>query len=145
MCRIASTDRPGSSRYSTRLVAGLVSLALIVTVAGNDAVAETLSGTWVGSGFVSPAAGQRERVRCRVIYTPRSSRIVGVSATCASASTTLRQVGELVKVRENRYVGDFFNPQFNISGRVRVVLSGGSQTVTLSSSEGQGQLSLRRR
>lgn len=129
----------------TLLFAGcFLTIAAVVAYSGS-AFAETLRGTWVGSGHINPGNGQRERVRCRVTYSPRSARIIGVVATCASPSATLRQTGELVKVSESRYVGDFYNSQFDLSGRVRVLLSGGRQTVTLSSSRGGGSLVLRRR
>lgn len=109
-----------------------------------SAHAETLSGTWSGSGSVSPRDGKTEAVRCKVTYSPQGSA-VGVSATCASSSTTIQQTGSLTKVSDSRYVGDFYNSQYDISGRVRVSVSGSSQTVTFSSPRGSGSLNLRRR
>jgi hypothetical protein len=47
-------------------------------------------------------------------------------------------------VSPNRYVGDFYNSEYDISGRVRVVISGSSQTVTFSSAKGSGSLSLKK-
>jgi hypothetical protein len=47
-------------------------------------------------------------------------------------------------VTANRYVGDFYNSEYDISGRIRVSVSGSSQTVTFSSARGKGSLSLRR-
>ena len=69
--------------------------------------ADTLSGTWSGSGSVSPKDGKTERVRCRITYSPQGSSTVGVSATCASSSTTIHQAGSLSKVSDSKYVGDF--------------------------------------
>lgn len=110
-----------------------------------SAKADTLSGTWSGTGYVQPKDGQREKVRCRVSYSPQGASVVAVSATCASASTTIQQSGSLSKVSESRYVGDFYNSQYDISGRVRVSISGGSQTVSFSSPRGSGSMSLKRR
>ncbi|MEM7775907.1 MAG: hypothetical protein AAF732_09885 [Pseudomonadota bacterium] len=111
----------------------------------SSALAATLRGTWVGSGYFKPGSGPSERVRCRVTYSPRTRRVIGVVARCASASGTLRQTGELLKIRENRYVGDFYNAQFNVRGRVRVTISGRRQTVVFVGDGGAGRLRLRRR
>ncbi len=109
------------------------------------AAADPLSGSWSGGGYVQPKDGQREKVRCRVSYSPQGGSTVGVSATCASASLTIRQAGSLTMVNPNRYVGDFYNSEYDISGRIRVSVSGNSQTVSFSSPRGGGSLSLSRR
>lgn len=127
------------------IAAALAGSFALSTALPSGANAATLSGSWSGSGYVKPASGARENVRCRVTYSPISSKTVRVTATCASAATTIRQTGSLTKVREDRYIGDFFNSQYNVKGRVRVLIRGSSQTVTFSSSDGRGQLSLRRR
>ncbi len=104
-----------------------------------------LEGSWRGSGYVSPTSGARENVRCRVRYSQQASKVYSVSATCATASTTIIQTGEVLEVSGGRYVGDFYNPQFDVSGRVRVQMSGDHQTVTFSGGRGRGSLSLTRR
>ena len=118
--------------------------ALSFCVLPDAAYSEPLQGTWSGSGTVEPTGGQREKVRCRVSYSPQGSKVVAVSATCASASTKIRQTGQLSMVTPNRYVGDFYNSEYDISGRIRVSVSGSSQTVTFSSPRGKGSLSLRK-
>ena len=72
-------------------------------------------------------------------------KIYVVSARCASASTSLNQTGELLKVRSNLFVGDFYNPQFDVRGRIRVVISGNTQRVTLKSDRATGSLRLKKR
>ncbi|MEQ1716861.1 MAG: hypothetical protein ABL907_12880 [Hyphomicrobium sp.] len=120
-------------------------VAFALTLGGIGlAHAEPLSGTWSGSGYVQPKDGQREKVRCRVSYSPQGSQVVAVSATCASASMTIHQTGSLSMVSASRYVGDFHNPEFDVSGRVRVTISGASQTVTFSGARGGGSLNLHR-
>lgn len=104
-----------------------------------------LNGTWAGSGYIHPKAGKRERVRCVVRYDRESAKVFAVSATCASSSASIRQTGEVLKVRSNTYVGDFYNRQFDIRGRVRVRISGAQQTVVFSSSDGGGRLTLSKR
>jgi hypothetical protein len=123
----------------------ILPLALVLTIGGPvSAVAEPLSGTWSGSGYIQPNDGKREKVRCRVTYSPQGSSVVAVNATCASASNTIHQTGSLSMVSANKYVGDFHNPEFDVSGRVRVSVSGSSQTVTFSGARGGGALNLRR-
>lgn len=127
-----------------RLFLSLITLLGAVNIP-QSAVAQELAGTWSGGGTVRLPSGESERVRCRVSYSPLSSRVYAVAATCATQSTTIRQSGELLMVRPGRYIGDFYNPQFDIGGRIRVRVSGGRQTVTMMSSSGSGQLTLTRR
>ena len=125
-----------------------LAITLMVAMSGltfAPATAASLSGSWSGSGFVKPSSGQRERVRCRVRYSRLSKKVFSVSARCASSSATISQSGTLLMIRPNLYVGDFYNAQFDISGRIRVKISGRSQSVTLSSSSATGRLRLRKR
>lgn len=121
----------------------LVFLALASAV--SPAAAASLDGAWSGSGIIRPRDADAERVRCRVSYSRLSQKVYSVSATCASASNTIRQTGELLMIRPNLFVGDFYNRQFDIRGRIRVVVRGTTQSVTLSSRDGRGSLSLQRR
>ncbi len=107
--------------------------------------AASLSGTWSGGGYVKPSGGKRERVKCRVTYRKQSSKVFSVSAVCASKSNKIRQSGEVLKVSSTRYVGDFYNSDFDISGRVRVKISGSRQTVSFKSSSGHGSMTLSKR
>lgn len=88
--------------------------------------ASGLDGSWRGSGYVTPTSGERESVRCSVQYSRQSSKVFSVSAKCATASATIVQTGEVLEVSGGRYVGDFYNSQYDVSGRVRVQLSGNS-------------------
>lgn len=128
------------------------SLTAIITIAMAPIMMPTLpahsaglQGTWRGSGYINPTNGARERVRCVVSYSRVTSRVFSVGASCASNSGSVRQTGELLRIRDSLYVGDFYNQQFNIRGRVRVQVRGGRQTVTFSSSDGGGRLTLTKR
>ena len=59
--------------------------------------------------------------------------------------TKIVQTGQLTTVNESRYIGDFTNAEYNISGSVRVVVRGNTQDVTFSSSSGTGSLALKKR
>ena len=126
-----------------RWALGLATAALILLPA--SLAAATLDGSWSGDGAITPRNGERERIRCRVTYSRLSAKVYSVSATCASASTTIRQSGTVLMVRPDVFVGDFYNQQYDMSGRIRVVVSGSTQNVTLSSRDGSGWLRLRRR
>ena len=52
------------------------------------------------------------------------------------------QTGEVLEVGVGRFAGDLYNPQFDVSGRVRVQVSGNRQTVTFFGAQGKGTLSL---
>ena len=147
---IMSCQSPIVSKSFARLTAAVMSVGVLLIATGATtqsafARAASLDGTWSGGGYVNGLNGQRERVRCRVSYRRRTSTIYSVSATCATRDTSIRQTGEVLKVRADRYVGDFYNAQFNISGRVRIRVRGRRQSVTFSSSRGGGAVQLRKR
>ena len=56
----------------------------------------------------------------------------------------IQQSGSLLKVGPTSNVGEFYNPGYDISGRVRVVVKGATQTVTFQSGRGKGSVSLRK-
>lgn len=110
-----------------------------------EAQSKGLEGYWRGSGYVSPAKGRRERVRCRVWISRASGKSYSVKARCASQGANIDQVGRVSKTGGNSYSGDFYNSDFNIRGRIRITLRGNRQAVALSSKEGSGRLTLFRR
>lgn len=122
----------------------VVALPLALAALTSAAHADTLSGTWSGSGSFKPTEGKSEAVRCKITYTPQGAA-VAVSAACASASATIRQTGSLTKVSDTKYIGDFYNDEYNVSGRVRVTVHGSSQSVSFSSAKGSGSMNLSRR
>ena len=52
----------------------IIVIAVMQGSLATPAAAASLGGSWSGSGFVKPASGQRERVRCRVTYTRLSKK-----------------------------------------------------------------------
>ena len=121
----------------------LVALALVLSIGQADAA--SLEGTWSGSGVANPTDGPREKVRCRISYKRESEKVFGLTATCATRSNKVQQTGKLLMVSATSYVGDFYNPAHDISGRVRVVVRGSRQTVTFQSARGSGRVTLRKR
>ena len=122
--------------------AAILVMALSALPIGSAQAAPGLEGTWSGSGYVVPKSGDRENVRCRVRFSRQSTKVYSVDATCSSATTNVVQTGEVLEVSAGRYAGDFYNPQYDISGRIRIQMSGNHQTVNFSGAQGQGSLSL---
>lgn len=120
-------------------------LAVIVIGFPMTSHAASLEGTWSGTGFVKPKDSKRQKVRCRITYSRESSKVFGVRAACATTSNKILQTGRVLKVSSKRYIGDFYNQQFDVSGRVRVSVSGSRQTVSFSSLRGHGRVTLRKR
>jgi hypothetical protein len=121
-------------------------LAVVLTIAPvNAAIAAELAGTWSGSGTVTLANGARERARCRASYIAAGGRTYAMSATCATASAKVSQTAILSQNTKNRFGGTFYNPEFGVTGRIRIIVSGKRQTVYLSGSAGHATFSMQRR
>ncbi len=128
------------------IVAFVLTFAVSMLTGGHTAQAASIAGSWSGSGFVQLKTGQKERVRCRVSYSKSTGRTFGLSATCASTAGTISQSGRVVQLKGgNRYSGRLYNPEHNVAGKIVVSVNGLHQTVTVTSSQGQGKFTLRRR
>lgn len=127
-----------------RLVAALVPLLLF---AGVPVLAKTasLAGSWGGGGWVSFASGTKEKARCRARYTRAGPGSFELHATCATASGSASQTATVYEVSPNRFRGSFHNMEYNVSGSIRVVVHGNSQSVTLTGDSGSASLTLSRR
>lgn len=137
-----------SGRRGGRALLGFVLLVpLAAAVPGNAASATALAGSWSGEGTVTDVQGPTEKVRCRVSYKQESDKVYGVEALCASTSKKMSQTGQLLEVRPGVYTGEFNLTQYDVTGRVRVVIDGDgeTQTVTFTSSKGDGEFTLTRR
>jgi hypothetical protein len=104
-----------------------------------------LSGSWSGGGWVSFASGTKERARCRARYNRAGGNSYQLSATCATASGTASQTATVYQVSPNRFRGSFHNVEYNVSGTIRIVVQGSSQSVTLAGDSGSASLNLSRR
>jgi hypothetical protein len=116
--------------------------ALATGAAG--AQAASLEGSWSGGGTVRFASGAEERARCRAHYSRRSNSVYVLRATCATPSGKAAQSATLQRVGDNRYSGTFYNSEFDISGRIYVILRGSSQSVHLTSGSGSASIRLSR-
>jgi hypothetical protein len=104
----------------------------------------SLEGSWSGGGSVSFATGSREQARCRAHYSRASKDSYRMNATCATASGKANQTATVHKISENKYRGNFHNPDFDITGTIFVVVNGNRQSVRLTSSSGWAMINLSR-
>lgn len=140
---------------STRLapagcgMCGFIALTALASLAMAEPAASdkgsSLAGSWSGGGWVSFASGTREKARCRARYSHAGGNSYELSATCATASGNASQPATVYEVSPNRFRGSFHNMEYNVSGTIRIVVHGGSQSVTLAGDSGSASLNLRRR
>ena len=144
--RFFQTSKAFQSCLSRARLGAFLSVAALVlgavTLPAVSVQADGFAGLWRGSGYVNPAEGQRERVRCRVVYRRLSADRYGVTARCATQAVNIDQSGEIRRTGRNSYAGSFYNMEYNVRGRIRVRVSGNRQSVTLSSPQGSGRLTL---
>jgi hypothetical protein len=121
-------------------------LAIGLSGGGAPSLAQAagLEGSWSGGGTVRLASGAEEHARCRAHYSRRSNAVYVLRATCATASGKAAQNATLQKVGDNRYSGTFYNSEYDISGRIYVIIRGSSQSVRLTSSSGSASFRLSR-
>lgn len=120
-------------------------LTVGLTVFSDGARADPLVGNWGGGGTIRLTNGALEKVSCRIRYEDGGGKTFVLSATCATTAGTIKQSGRVVKRSGSRYTGRLYNDEYSVSGDVSVSLSGGNQTIRVSSSKGTGNISLRRR
>ncbi len=127
---------------SRRLIlAGAAFAACIGTTV--SAQQNSIGGTWSGGGTVTLKSGNVEKVRCRATFSP-SGNGASMSATCANATAKVTQTAELTRVNASRYVGEFQNLEFNISGSIRITISGNTLTASMSGGGGSASMSMNR-
>jgi hypothetical protein len=127
-----------------RLFSGVVAVAAIAA-ASDGARAEPggLAGAWSGGGSVTFGSGAKERAKCRARYSPTSKNSYTVNATCATSGGSVSQTAN-VRGSGNSYQGRFYNPDYDASGTIYVVVRGRSQTVRIISNKGSALLRLSR-
>ncbi|MCB1521073.1 MAG: hypothetical protein KDJ37_10940 [Hyphomicrobiaceae bacterium] len=124
------------------LMAAFLTFAVVPTA--SSAIADSLSGSWAGSGSVR-YGDTRERASCRARYSRIGGTSYTMNAQCATPSGRVDQSATLNRVGKNRYAGSFYNSQFGVTGSIFVVLRGRSMSVSLSSAGGTGSFKMRRR
>lgn len=127
------------------LTKAAAALAIALFMQAGSAVASDIVGTWSGSGTVTLASGAREKARCRATFIAAGGKTYAMSATCATSSAKVSQTAIVSQNTKNRYGGTFYNPEFGVTGRIRIIVNGPRQTVYLSGSSGRATFTMRRR
>lgn len=133
-----------SRRFLTALFATAAITTAAVSVGPARAEAGELSGSWSGGGAVVFNTGSKEKARCKASFSKTGSSSYSMNAICATASGKASQSAILRRVGGNSYAGSFRNPEYNVTGSIRVTVSGNRQTVSMSSDAGTASLSLSR-
>jgi hypothetical protein len=146
LLQISSHERATSWRKLARalVLVPLTAFAATGAVGRSEADSVSLAGSWSGGGWVSFSNGNKEKARCRAHYSGGGSSY-SLSATCATSSGKASQTATVYRVSANRYRGSFYNTDFNVHGTIRVVVSGKSQSVSLSGDGASASLSLSKR
>jgi hypothetical protein len=132
-------------KWAQRLA--LVPLAVLgASAASAPSIADPgLAGSWRGGGWVAFSNGKKEKARCRATYRRTSKQSYRLSAICATSSGKASQTATVYRLASGRYRGSFYNTEYNVRGTIRVVVSGGSQRVSLAGDGASASLHLRRR
>jgi hypothetical protein len=117
--------------------------ALVFTATVASAQQPSLDGAWSGGGTLTLSSGNIEKVRCRATFSP-SGNGASMSASCANATAKVTQTAQLTRVSATRYIGEFHNPEYNISGSIRVTLSGNTLNAALSGGGGSASMTMNR-
>lgn len=125
------------------LFGAAAAFALVATLPAARAEPPVLDGIWNGGGTVTFPSGDKERARCRATFR-KSGGGYKMNAVCTTPSARAAQTAELVRVSGNRFSGEFFNAEFNLSGVIRITVNGNSLSAFLSGGGAQANLSLSR-
>lgn len=127
--------------------AGLIASSLLVAGPATPSVgapAHGIVGSWSGAGTVHLSTGETEKVRCRATISKRSERVYAMFAVCATASVRVTQNAVLDEASPNRFVGNFTNDEFGISGTIRVTLKGSTLTAALNAAGASAVMTMSR-
>lgn len=122
---------------------GTILSSLFIAALAVPAMADSLRGSWRGSGTVTFNDGSQQRATCRANFKPSGQGAYDATASCSSQSGTVTQEA-FVRGRGSSYRGTFYNPEFDTTGRIQLTLSGGSMVARLSSTRGSAVIRLSR-
>lgn len=120
----------------------LCTILVVATISPLQAEPAPLEGIWSGSGTMQALDQPPQKLTCRVTYKRETEKVFKLAAKCVTISTAVNQTGQLLKINPGVYVGEFHVASFDISGRVRIVIDGNSQTMSFKSSRANGVVTL---
>src|SRR5262245_54523231 len=105
--------------------------------------ANSIEGSWIGSGTVSPR-GNVDHVQCIVRYTMSSKNSYdATSSVCTTENDRYEISVHVTNIGGDRYQGTVMSG--NETGRVIMIRRGDQQSVTVTSPNGSAQIMLLRR
>lgn len=118
-------------RAAAALTAGFFVVSALTLSDGPQAIAAPqaaagLEGTWSGAGSVRLPTGDIEKVRCKATFAKRGSGSYSMTATCATASVRVQQFAVVAQTSPNRYIGNFENLEYGITGTLHITVKGRS-------------------
>lgn len=104
----------------------------------------SLEGSWSGSGQVHFPSGASEAARCKASFRRAGGNSFSMSAICATPSARVQQTANLERVSANRFVGDFHNAEYNVTGSIVISVRGSGLSASMSGGGASAEFSLRR-
>jgi len=89
-------------------------------------------------------SGDRERARCQATFRRAGGSNFGMRAVCATASARIAQSAQLYRTSANRFSGEFYNPEYAISGSITITVQGNRLSAALSGGGGSAHFNLSR-
>lgn len=127
-----------------RSLFSLIIALFVMTIAPLHAQTTPLEGTWSGSGTMQARDNPPQKLTCRIKYRRETDKVYKLAAKCVTISTAINQTGKLLKVNPGVYVGEFQVATYDISGRVRITIKDGVQTMSFKSSRASGSVTLKK-
>lgn len=134
--------RPNFNALKGALFAAVAASAMLALP--SVASADGLAGSWRGNGSVVLPSGATEKARCRVSFSKQGGRSYAMNAVCASSSARVSQTASLQQVGANRFVGEFINNEYGVTGSINLTLSGSSVSAALHGGGGSAFFNLTR-
>lgn len=122
----------------------IVAFAMVTAMTTGAAQANPfskLSGSWRGSGQVSPLGGQGERVRCRVGYSV-SGASVTQSINCAGTDYRVNASGKLTYAN-GKVTGSWTESNYNVGGKVYGTAKPGQMYLRITGDAFSGRMAIK--
>ena len=136
-------------RTAATFTAGLIVVSALTLSSGPPAIAAPqgsagLEGTWSGAGSVRFPTGDIEKVRCKATFTKRGSASYSMTAICATASGRVQQTAVVAQTSPNRFIGNFENLEYGITGSLHITLKGRSMNAAFAGGGGSATVTMSR-
>jgi hypothetical protein len=126
-------------RHGLFLISAIALSTLLM--AAKAVPSSSLEGYWKGSGTISAKSGT-DRVECRVSCRRSGGKWFSFSATCTTEAGRYQLSGHVTSVGGGRYTGTVSAGGSKESGRVQLIQSGRSLSVSATGGGGSARVNL---